>query len=29
MSKDGEIRAFFDACMKSWERRHGRRKAKR
>ena len=25
MSKDVQIRAFFDACMKLWEKRHGRR----
>ena len=25
MSKDGEIRAFFDACLKLWEKRHGRK----
>ena len=25
MSKDGKIRAFFDACLKLWEKRHGRK----
>lgn len=25
MSKDREIRAFFDACLKLWEKRHGRK----
>lgn len=25
MSKDRQIRAFFDACLKLWEKRHGRK----
>lgn len=25
MSKDVQIRAFLDACLKLWEKRHGRK----